>query len=252
MNYTYAQYVGICDIVLIILTIILIIVGAKKGFLLKSLNILKKFCGLLVAVLFCVKFANGVFYPLFGNKMNTYFYNNIMSNETFASISTQEEAVSTLKTLGIPEFLSNFIINSQNIDVSNVASNIALNLANLVTTVILVVCAFLTLWLGTKLIFLILKLCAKLLRTSVIVRVVDGILGICLYLILYYVALQLIMFIVVIITNRTSNMEFINFIIYDVRGLTSGLGENYHDRFFSICGWLYTNNFLANLIGLLF
>ena len=252
MNYEYAKLFSFTDVIIVFACIIMIIIGFKKGFLIKMLEISRKFCGLIVALLFCVKFANALLYPWFGEKMTTYFYNNIMSNESFAAIADKESAISTLKTLGIPEFISTFIINSQNIDTATLSQNIANNLAVLVTTAILVVLAFIILWIGTKIVFWILKLLAKLLRTSIAVKIIDGILGIVLQLIIFYVILQILTFIVIIIASKANIAGFNQFVTYDILGLTSGLGEGYRDRGYSISGWLYQNNFLGNLIGLLF
>ncbi len=252
MNYQYAKSFSFIDVIIVVACIIMIVIGFKKGFLIKALEISRKFCGLIVALLFCVKFANALLYPWFGEKMTTYFYNNIMSNESFVAITDKESAISTLKTFGIPEFISTFIINSQNIDTATLCQNIANNLASLVTTAILVVLAFIILWIGTKIVFWILKLLAKLLRTSVAVKVVDGILGIVLQLIIFYIILQILTFVVIIIANKANIAGFNQFVTYDILGLTSGLGEGYKNRGYSISGWLYQNNFLGNLIGLLF
>lgn len=252
MNFTYAQYIGIVDIVIIIGLIITIIIGTKKGFLLKALSISKKLCGIVVALAFCVRFANSVLYPWFGNNMQSFFYSNIMSNESFAQITTQEQAISTLKSLGIPNFISQIILNTQDINVGELAQNIATNLACFATTTILIIISFFILWIGTKIIFVIFKLLAKLLRTSKIVRVFDGILGIVLYAIMYYAILQIIFFVVIILFNKAGWSNFNTFVTYDIKGLTSGLGEGYKDASFRLSAWIYSNNFLGNLIGLLF
>ncbi len=251
MNYSYVKFFSITDVVIVLAALIMIFIGFKKGFLIKALEISRKFCGLIVALLFSVKFANGVLYPLFGHYWAEYFYNNISSNESIKAISDKEGAIATLKNLGIPEFISKFVIDSQNIDTSTLADSIANNIASLVTTVALVVIAFIILWLGTKLVFWILKLFAKLLRTSTLIKIVDGVLGVVLQAIILYIVLQVLMFVVILIFNKAGIEQFNLFVTCDIKGLASVAGFN--DRgYTSISSWLFSNNLIGNLISLLF
>ena len=243
MNYTYSKYVSIIDIVIIILAIIFIILGAKKGFLQKAIKIANWVFGILFAVVFCVQFANDVLYNLFGETLKTTFYNNIMSNETFKSLQTSDDYVAVLKSLGIPEFLGKIVC--QNIDTTSVCESIAQNLSSCVTSACLIVISFFTLWIGTSLICLILKLLAKIMRTSLFVRIIDGILGVVLYLIMLFVIVEVVFFVVVIIYRNCNIEPFNTFIDNDVLGIIRTYS-------FSISKYFFNNNFLANLIALLF
>jgi uncharacterized membrane protein required for colicin V production len=241
MNYTYSQYVGIVDIVLIIGLIILMIVGFKKGFLLKSISLANWLFGFIFALLFCVRFANDVLYNWFGTDIEQNFYNNIMANDKFNDITSESSGVSVLEGLGIPGFVARMV--SSNVSGEDIASQIAANLAAWTTNIILIVVSFLILFFGTTVICFILKLFAKLLRQSKFVRVLDGILGIFLYIVLYYIFLQIIFFVLILIYHKAGLAGYNEFIDYDIRGITAG---------FRLTRWLFENNILGNFIGLLF
>jgi len=241
MDYTYAKYVGIVDLVLLLLLIIFVIIGFKKGFLLKTISIANWVFGLLFAVLFCVRFANDVLYNWFGQAIHDNFYNNIMANPKFNEITTTENGIDILKNLGIPGFIAQIVCN--NASGTDIAASVANNLANFTTSIVLVVISFLILFFGTTLLCLLLKLLANILRTSKFVRVIDGILGVVLYFILYYIAIQLIFFILIIIYHKAGLQGYNTFVDFDIRGI---------DASFRVSRWLFDNNFLANLIGLLF
>jgi uncharacterized membrane protein required for colicin V production len=241
MNYEYSQYVGIIDIIIIIGLIILMIIGFKKGFLLKSISLANWIFGFVFALLFCVRFANDVLYNWFGTNIEQNFYNNIMTNDSFSEITSQDSGVSVLKSLGIPTFVAQMV--SQNVSGEDVASEIAKNLASWATNIILIGLSFIILFLGTTIICLILKIMAKILRQSKFVRIVDGILGIFLYVVIYYIILQVIFFVLIIIYHKANLSGFNMFVDYDIRGIMAS---------FRISRAFFENNILGNLIGLLF
>ena len=242
LSFEYAKYVGIVDVFIVIGFIVSIILGIKKGFLTKIIGIASGICGLLFALLFCVKFANGVLYPWFGTDLQNHFYTNIMANETFANM-TSESAVDVMSSLGIPSFIANLILNNSASSAEEFAQSVATNLANLATTASLIVISFIILFFGTTIIFFLLKLLVKLLRTSKFVRVVDGILGLVLYSVLFYIILQVIFFVIIIIYNKAGLTGFNEFVQYDILG---------QEASFRLSQWFFMNNFFGNLIGLLF
>jgi len=252
LSYNYAQYIGIIDIIIFLALIVVLIVGFKKGFLLKTLSLINIIFGLVFAIAFCVKFANSCLHPWFGERMETSFFNNIMANETFASISSVEDASNVLQTLGIPKFISNIVISNLDVTGYELCESIATNIAHLATSAILIVISFLVLFIGFTIVIWLLKLFAKLLRTSKFVRIIDGILGVVLYSVLFYIVLQIIFTVIIIIYRKTTGTNgFIDFINYDILGHT-GMIEGLKDAPFRMTRWLFENNFFGNLFGLLF
>lgn len=241
MNFAYAKYFGIVDIIIIILAIIFIILGAKKGFLQKAIKIGNWVFGILFAFVFCVKFANDVLYNWFGESIKQAIYTNVMANPAFTDVTTKEEAITVLESLGIPNFIGNIIL--ANVDATEVVSSIALNISSMATSVILIVISFLFLWLGTTIICFILKLLVKVLRTSKFIRIVDGFFGIILYIIILYLLIQVVFFVVILI-YRNCNLEGFNqFVDNDILGVNAS---------FRISKYIFETNFLANIIALLF
>lgn len=252
LSYNYAQYVGIIDLFIFILFIIAVILGIKKGFLTKTISLANAIFGFIFALLFCVKFANGVLYPWFGESIEGNFYNNIISNETFASIQTTDDAVNIMSQLGIPNFISQLILANMDMTGPELMHAAAHGLASWVTTGFLVVLSFIILFFGTTLICFILKLITKLLRTSKFVRVIDGILGVALYSVLLYILLQIVFCIIIIVFRKMgAGSGLYNFINFDILGKTGDI-EGLRDAPFRISRWLCENNLLGNLIGLLF
>ncbi len=241
MNYEYAKYVGIIDVIIIILAIIFIILGAKKGFLQKAIKIGNWIFGIIFAFLFCVKFANDVLYTWFGESLKSSIYENVKNNPSFTNITTTEEALTVLESLGIPNFLGNIIL--ANVDAASVVASIADNISNIVTSAVLIVCSFLFLWLGTTLICFVLKILVKILRTSKFIRIIDGILGVVLYIVMLYILIQIVFFVIILI-YRNANLEGFNaFVDNDILGVNAS---------FRISRYIFNTNFLANFIALLF
>ncbi len=241
MNYSYAKYVGIVDVVIIIVAIVCMVIGAKKGFLQKGIKIANWVFGVFFAFLFCVKFANDVLYGWFGENIKNTIYNNVLANEALQGITTKEEAVKVLQSLGIPNFIGEVIM--QNVDTAEMVSGIASSVSTLATSALLIVISFLFLWIGTSILCFILQLLVKVLRTSKLIRILDGILGILLYLLLFYLFIQVVFFVVILI-YRNANLEgFNNFVSNDILGVNAS---------FRISKYFFETNFLANLFALLF
>ncbi len=241
MNYSYAKYVGIVDVVIIIVAIICMIIGAKEGFLQKGIKIANWVFGVFFAFLFCVKFANDVLYGWFGENIKNTIYNNVLSNEALQGITTKEEAVNVLQSLGIPNFIGEVIM--QNVDTAEMVSGIASSVSTLATSALLIVISFLFLWIGTSILCFILQLLVKVLRTSKLIRILDGILGILLYLLLFYLFIQVVFFVVILIYRNAHLEGFNNFVSNDILGVNAS---------FRISKYFFETNFLANLFALLF
>lgn len=182
-------FFGLIDVILLIGALIFIILGFKKGFMKKAISLI----GILVIIGFSIVYAgqfakfliqNDIIYPSVFDRIN----GNILDKLATQDIAVDSTCADVLhKVLGVPEFIANLIgssiKNSSNepITAANMANSIAVYLSTLAMNVI----SFFILALGLFIIILILKLIASILRQSKIIRGIDGILGIVLYLTIY-------------------------------------------------------------------
>lgn len=180
---------GIIDIVLVVLAIIFLIVGYKKGFIKKVIS----FAGILVIIIFsiiyCGQFAqflihHDVLYPDIYDKINS----NILTNLEGKSIASDATVVDVLvEGLNIPKFIANMIgngVTGEGGELLTVA-DMADAIANYLGTAAMTIIAFFVLAIGIFIITLILKLIASALRTNRLVKIVDGILGSVLYVTIF-------------------------------------------------------------------
>ncbi|MCR5308157.1 MAG: hypothetical protein K6E24_04095, partial [bacterium] len=180
MNYGYSDKFGILDLIIILLAIIAVIIGAKKGFLTKTVSLANSLFGFLFALAFSSYFANSVLYNWFGASLQEKIYNNVITKQQLSGLTTQDEVVTRLTEGGIPEFLAK--IASSNASGEDIANQVATSISSIITSVLLYVIAFLILFLGTAIICLILKFFIHILRENKFIRVIDGIFGIALYI----------------------------------------------------------------------
>jgi hypothetical protein len=240
MNYNYANIIGIIDILILLGFLISMIIGFKKGFLLKSISLANAFFGLVFSLAFASKFANDVLYKMMGQNLFNTIYNNILTKSNLGDATTVEEASKALSEYGIPKFISSIIC--ANYDSEQIASSIATNLSNIFTTILLFVISFIILFVGTSLIFLIITIVVKLLRENKAVRIIDGIFGIGLYAALFYVMLEVIFFIVILLYKNSNLEAYKEFVSCDIL----------NNRSVNISKWFFENNFFNTLLGLLF
>lgn len=182
---------GIIDIVLVLVAIILIIVGYKKGFIKKLISL----AGVLVIVVFsaalCGQFSefmihHDIFYPSIYESILNNITGNFEEQGITLNFITVSEALE--QGLNVPKFFADFICNgieegSAQLPAIEAASRIAEYLSSIVMTII----SFFVLLIGTFLLVLILKLVADALRTNKLIKIVDGMLGAIFYIAVYAV-----------------------------------------------------------------
>lgn len=227
---------GIVDICLVVLLLIMLFIGYKKGFMEKFLNMSKVLCGFICSVLFCNSFATtlkswGLFYPS--------IYNNIHGKLTdvVTTESTKEAAATLYQKLGFPEFLANFLAKSIDIDTASLADTVA----NSLSMFLMVIIAFLLLFFGTTILFFVLKIVVNLLREVKAIKVIDGILGIALYGVLYVAFVYVAFGVLALIIDLGFMEQAKNFLTVDMQ-----LGNDN----FRLSKYLYENNIIVNFIKL--
>lgn len=230
-------FIGIIDIILIILFLVALIIGAKKGFLEKFRHLATGLIALIIAILFARQFAdmligNGVFKESIYNNV----YNNIITSEAFAN---GQDATSILTSLGFPSIIASYLASGIPVDL-----NIASSLANSVYNLFMVIISFAILLVGCWILSYIIKLLIKLLRNNIIIRIVDGLLGVILYGFLAICAIYIIFFIISLIIQIPGLEGFRDFITVDMQ-------LNNPDEF-RISKCFYENNILINFFKLFF
>lgn len=230
-------FIGIIDIILIILFLVALIIGAKKGFLEKFRHLATGLIALIIAILFARQFAdmligNGVFKESIYNNV----YNNIITSEAFAN---GQDATSILTSLGFPSIIASYLASGIPADI-----NIASSLANSVYNLFMVIISFAILLVGCWILSYIIKLLIKLLRNNIIIRIVDGLLGVILYGFLAICAIYIIFFIISLIIQIPGLEGFRDFITVDMQ-------LNNSDEF-RISKYFYENNILINFFKLFF
>ena len=230
-------FIGIIDIILIILFLVSLIIGAKKGFLEKFRHLATGLIALIIAILFARQFAdmligNGVFKESIYNNV----YNNIITSEAFAN---GQDATSILTSLGFPSIIASYLASGIPADI-----NIASSLANSVYNLFMVIISFAILLVGCWILSYIIKLLIKLLRNNIIIRIVDGLLGVILYGFLAICAIYIIFFIISLIIQIPGLEGFRDFITVDMQ--LSNPDE------FRISKYFYENNILINFFKLFF
>lgn len=242
----FQKYFGFFDIIIILSFIGALILGYKKGFLEKFLNIANALCGFFAALVFSRGFAK-VLSRWFYNPIYKKIFSNVQNSKGLANIqtidNTQAGVKQALEQMGIPKFLSGII--SKNVEmenIENIKTLIAKSISDVVTDVILVIIAFLFILIGVSLLVKVLKLLVKALRQSRGFKVADGILGVILYVFLDFVFLTVVFFVMSLVYQMAGLDSYNSFLINDMRlGTNKGLG---------IARWFYEDNIIGIFISL--
>ena len=189
-------FTGLIDVIIILLGILMIIIGYKKGFMNKALSIV----GAIVLFAFAIFYSSqlaGLF------KSSGIIYNGLYSS-MLAKIEpnlNDSFAVTLEKGFGIPSFLATilaFFMGNPQKGLSAEAS------AEIVATKTVVLISFLILFIGGLIVLIILKAITKSLREQKVVKVIDGIFGIFLYLTIYAAVILLVFFVLDIVYKNTT------------------------------------------------
>lgn len=237
MFLAYYNHISIISVVIILLFLLFTFLGYKHGFMQKFLSIANGVCGFAFSVLFCGKFSNIFTYKLFGDKFSEKFLANIQNSDTYLKFKSSETSAEFLEELGVPSFISKLI--SSELPVDKAAQSLADTLSKFVCILI----SFVILFIGTTILIFVLKLLVGILRKAILIRIVDGILGIIFYDILFYLFVCVV-FLVLSLVMQTSSFDSLNnFISNDFQ-----LGTDS----FRLSKYLYENNLIGNFFRIFF
>ncbi len=227
---------GIFDVVIVASVIAFAVIGWKKGFLLKIVEMASSIFGLIASVLLARPFAGLLdkwgMGEYIGDKIDVY----LATRPAFSQAATETQLREAInQSFQLPGFIVDWIVKS--VDYTKVMTSIS----NLLTSLALVVIAFITLFFGSMIIFFLLKILAKMITSIPIVKQVDKVLG----LIFGLVKIAALVYILLFILGLLLAIPGINNLIGTFVNVDMQL-DNDH---FRISKWLYDNNFLKNFIN---
>ncbi len=229
---------GITDIIIVVFLLVVLIVGAKKGFLEKFISLASWIVALVLSIIYCGRFSSFLIdQNIFYSSIRDNVLANIQSTEAFNNPNAT--AADFFNELGFPSIISDYIGDKVGID----ATGIANNLATEITKLFMVVIAFLCLFVGILILVFILKLLVKLIRQSILVRIVDGVLGFFLYGFLGICTIYILFFVLSLVMQIPQLEGFRDFMIIDMQLNT--------DKF-RLSKYFYENNILINFLKLFF
>lgn len=237
----------ILDLIIVLLVIIIGFIGYKVGFLTTLIKLTSALSGIIIAICFTKPITNMVCDSGWDSGIENQVYVNVISSDVFQSYVEGGEGVEginqLLQELGIPPFISSFIAGgiAESID----PNEIALKIADGVSYVLVFLITFVALLLFSSLFFLLLKLIVKGIRKSVgFIRVIDGILGIVFFLLIFYIILCIFFMIISLIMHSSDPSGGFVLFFKDQLHLEDGA--------FGIAKYIYENNFIGNFFGLIF
>ena len=232
MFLAYYDHFSIISIVILVLVLFFAILGYKLGFLTKFIKMANALCGFVFSLLFCSKLSNAFVYKIWGDGMADSFAQNF-KNKTPEIESTSD----LLRELGLPGFIAN------NVDINLSLDSAYTRLGETCAKFVCVLISFCILFFGVTIICFLLKLLVAGIRKVKIVRILDGILGIIFYEILFYLFICVVMVILSFVMQSNGLDEFETFIINDF-----GLNNDG----FRVSKELYQNNLIGNFFKIFF
>lgn len=236
----------ILDIALIVLTLAVIFIGYKVGFLTTFVKLASMVSGIIVAFLLTEPVTNKVCEWGWDDGISDNIYNNITSADAFqeyyANGGGQAGISAILTELGIPEFLSEFVAGEliSNIDAEGAARAVSEGISRAASMVVV----FIGLLIFSSLFFFILKLVIKALRKTVgLIRILDGLLGVVFFLLVFLILLYIGLLVVSLVMQSLPPDH--GFVMFMKEQLKIGSEE------FGIVKYLYENNLIGNIVGLL-
>lgn len=178
---------GLIDIFLVLLILLVLLLGYKKGFLKKAIGMIGLFVGLAIAFVFCTQLAG--WFESTGFIYDSIFHNiesNVLEAEIFQSAGGQDASITdVLMNIGVPKFLANMF--SSNIAAGTTVETVAINIASYFAHILMVIISFIILFIGVFILAIVLKIISSILRGNAIIRFIDGLLGMTLYFCLFMV-----------------------------------------------------------------
>jgi len=232
-------FFGIIDVLILILIIAFLVIGWKKGFLEKLIDMASSVFGLVASVLLARPFS-GVLDKWFGASLTTSIRDYLLGNQDFANALTESNLRDALSNMSLPDFMVEWIVES--VDFTSVTTSIVDSITPIILSLSLLVIAFITLFFGSMIIFFLLKLLARGITSIPIIKHVDKFLG----LIFGFLKVALLVYILLFILALVINIPAINELIHEFLSVDMQLTTDE----FRLSKYLYDNNLLRNVINI--
>ncbi len=229
---------GVMDVLIVGSVIALVFVGWKSGFLLKVIKLASSLFGLIASILLAKPFST-VLDKWFGEgillKIETFLLDRIANGNDQA---TEENIRAALADMALPNFIVDWIIDTVN--TQETIQSFVDAVAPLFKSLILLLIAFVVLFFGSMLVFLLLKILAKMITSLPIIKQIDKVLGAVFGLFKAAILIYVVLFLLGLLITVPAINDFIgSFLTVDMQLETDS---------FRLSKWLYDNNILKYLV----
>ncbi|MCF7923980.1 MAG: CvpA family protein [Candidatus Izimaplasma sp.] len=236
---------GLIDILIVFSVIAMIILGWKKGFLLKIVEIASGLFGLIASLLLARTFSK-VLDSWFGEGIEERIRNYFLeTNPNLINNLTEDSLETALQDMSMPDFIVSWISNSVNYD--EAAMSIIDGITPMLKSLVLLVLAFVSLFIGSMIIFFFLKILSRLITKIPVIKQVDKFLGALFGLFkAAMIIFTLLLLLSLALAIPAINNLIADFVLEDMQLDTES---------FRLSKWLYNNNifrFIINIFAAVF
>lgn len=234
---------GLLDIILVVLALIFIVLGYRKGFMKKVLSIVGFFAVTVLAFVYCRDFAsflieNDIIYPDIYEPIKA----NLLMKAAEENLYADSSIVDILTIcLNLPEVMAKLFAKVLNL--SGNLEDICGGISNYLSTIAMNVISFLIILVGVSVIIVFLKLITSAIRKVKVIRMVDGTLGAILYFTFFLLIVYVCFTFVQIFIDQPWFLEVKMFLVVDMK-----LPVNGEVTPFRLSRYIYENNVLYKLI----
>ncbi len=234
-------FFGIIDVVIVLSVILFAVIGWKKGFLLKIVEMASSIFGLIASIILARPFS-AVLDGWFGETIDGKIHEYLISRPLFSAELTEINVRAAFAEMSLPEYLIDWIV--KGIDFQELGLSIVDAIQPLIKGLVLLVLAFVVLFIGSIIVFFFLKILAKLVTKLPVIKQIDKVLGVLFGLLKITVLVYILMFLLALVITVPAIHEAIGgFLATDMQ-----LGAEE----FRLSKWIYENNVLRHIIGVFF
>ncbi len=175
----------ILDIIFILMFFLAILVGYKVGFLRYILKIASILAGFISSLLLVGPISKFVIDTSMGQYVKNIVRLNVENTEAFTTFGDDATISEIFTELGFSDVLAT-IIESIIKSMNTVETTLLEAITYSITLLLITIVTFFALWLGSAILFKVLKLVTEIIRNAKSVRVIDGIIGIFLSVAIYF------------------------------------------------------------------
>lgn len=229
---------GVIDVLIVIAVVAMIMLGWKSGFLLKIVEMASSLFGLIASLLLARPFSQ-LLDQWFGADIQTRLETHFLEQSPMLSNTVTEPGLrQALEELSMPEFIINWI------NIEDATDSIIETIVPFFKTMILLVIAFVSLFIGSMIVFFFLKILSRMVTRIPVVKQIDKVLGALFGLF----KVTVVIFILLLLLSFVLAVPGINDLIGDFVNIDMQLDS----ESFRLSKWLYDHNifrFIINVFG---